>query len=345
MITLSILFIFITGIAAECCQSRSMPDGDTYSFYKTMEQSTLGMPSDCLDGCMYTKDGDVSRKLYCFGNGPMESQCGSCGIDNFPKNSRIINGEPTEPHRYPWMVAIFFINENGMPQYICGGSLINNQFILTAAHCTYDYSKENLLLSISEHNITKPDGESITNFCEIINHPYWSNVFEKGFDISLIKLCQPIVFTETLSPVCLPSIQDLGNEFENMEAIVAGWGLTSEESDRTNVLMEVKVKTMSNADCCDASKGRKWTCGWAMTLMCAVEEGPKGSCKGDSGGPLIIKGITGAFTQIGIVSFGRGNQRCTSDDFPGVYTRVSPYLDWIKENSKVNHTSSPSSGQ
>ncbi|XP_023348594.1 chymotrypsinogen A isoform X2 [Eurytemora carolleeae] len=322
MITLSILFIFITGIAGECCQSRSMPDGDTYSFYKTMEQSTLGMPPDCLDGCMYTKDGDVSRKLYCFGNGPLESQCGSCGIANISNSSRIINGKPTEPHKYPWMVSIFLKDENGTLYHNCGGSLINNQ--------------------ISDHDIDKPDGEAYENICESIIHPGWSRSSFLGFDISLIKLCQPIAFTETVSPVCLPSIHGLGKEFENMEAIVAGWGITSEEWNNTNVLMEVKVKTMSNADCCDAKKGPKWPCGFAMTLMCAKEEGPKGSCKGDSGGPLVIKGNTGAFTQIGIVAFGFTN--CTSDEYPGVYTRVSPYLDWIKENSKVPLTSSPSSG-
>ncbi|XP_023320174.1 chymotrypsin-like elastase family member 2A [Eurytemora carolleeae] len=126
----------------------------------------------------------------------------------------------------------------------CSGTLVNKQYVVTAAHCTYNKKIEQLRIGLSEYNLTDITyGQLVVGVCtDTIEHPDWTGEVRDGNDIALVKLCKPIIYTETLSPVCLPSIQSQGTELENLPAMVSGWGRTSEGGSLSTLLMEVEVQ-------------------------------------------------------------------------------------------------------
>lgn len=114
----------------------------------------------------------------------------------------------------------------------------------------------------------------------------------------------------------------LGTQYENVDAIVSGWGTLSSGGSLSSTLLDATVTTMSNSQC----KTSYGTTSITNNMICAAAAG-KDSCQGDSGGPLIRKATNSAYILIGIVSWGFG---CAQPDYPGVYARVSNQLDWIK---------------
>ncbi|KAA0196082.1 hypothetical protein HAZT_HAZT010158 [Hyalella azteca] len=136
-------------------------------------------------------------------------------------------------------------------------------------------------------------------------------------DISLLKVAAPLVFNDYVQPAKLP---ELHQEFEG-NAIVSGWGRMSEWGNLPSVLQKVTVPIVSDEDC---KKDYGELALVKDSMMCAGEEG-KDSCQGDSGGPMTCDGYL-----CGVVSWGRG---CAEAGYPGVYTQVSYFVDWIKANS------------
>ncbi|XP_023340029.1 ovochymase-1 [Eurytemora carolleeae] len=262
----------------------------------------------CQSECIYRRRHDTTGELFCFGFGSLTSECADCGISNILPKPRIQNGKPTGPNKYPWMVFVITILKTG-DMLTCGGSLINKQYVITAAHCTI--AAEQISVTLSENDFEADDGEKNVQVCDNpLEHPgYNDSDFMAGWDIAIIKLCNPVRFSQTVSPVCLPSMQSEGTEFENLDAIVTGWGITSPSSNVSNLLLEAEVRTLSNADCCNPDKGHLYDCPFPDSLICAVGDGEAGACVGDSGGPLMIRNSNGVFTIFGIVS--GGNAFCT----------------------------------
>jgi len=241
----------------------------------------------------------------------------SCKCGRARRVSRIAGGVETEENEYPWQVGL--ITTVGE---FCGGSLISNKEVLTAAHCTQDVGTMHVL--VGEHNLNRADGERKIKVCGIKEHPN----YEKGnlYDYSVLTLCEEVAFTENVSPVCLPTTSGIGSQYEGKDAVVSGWGHLSSGGSAPGVLMEVDVKTMSNSACCSnySYKCEELT----NQMMCAANPG-KDSCQGDSGGPMVTRESNGAYTQIGIVSWGYG---CAQSDYPGVYSRVTDQITWIRAN-------------
>ena len=122
-------------------------------------------------------------------------------------------------------------------------------------------------------------------------------------------------------PICLP---DPAQDYDNVRALVTGWGRTSSQGLPSNILQEATVTTMTNSQCRSSShRHDKIT----ENMICAQAAG-RDACKGDSGGPLAVLGQDGSYSQIGVVSWGKG---CARPGYPGVYTRLTSLLGWIEK--------------
>ncbi|KAJ0173667.1 hypothetical protein K1T71_010816 [Dendrolimus kikuchii] len=266
----------------------------------------------------------------------LPTKCGAIDDD------RIWGGDRTQLFEMPWMVLLSYDDAVLGPRLSCGGTLINEWYVLTAAHCV-EFLASRLRLDgviLGEYDVrTNPDCDD-TSQCAppirnvtidyVIAHPGYTPE-NRSDDIALIRLSEPADFNlASMKPICLPISRDLQKEsLENKKAVVAGWGVT-EEGMQSPVLMSVALPIVSNSDC---AKDYKDLVRLSDGQMCAGGEENKDSCSGDSGGPLMYPGnVAGRiqYVQRGIVSY--GSKRCALDGFPGIYTRVAYYMDWILNN-------------
>ncbi|KAK3513822.1 hypothetical protein QTP70_028862, partial [Hemibagrus guttatus] len=232
-------------------------------------------------------------------------------------HSRIMGGFQAPPGSWPWIVNLQL---NGA--LMCGGVLVDSSWVLTAAHCfTGSQSEHYWTAVVGEFDITKADpDEQVMKVNRIITHPKFN---PKTFnnDIALVELSSPVVLSERVMPVCLPSDPEPPPE---APCLVAGWGSLYEDGPAADVVMEAMVPLLSQSTCKSALGKQLLT----STMFCAgYLSGGIDSCQGDSGGPLILQDLTsGRFQLYGITSWGEG---CGEKGKPGVYTRVVAYKDWI----------------
>nr|XP_027217680.1 transmembrane protease serine 9-like [Penaeus vannamei] len=238
-----------------------------------------------------------------------------CGQKAAP---RIVGGVTTGVNEWPWQAALMY----GSQQF-CGGSLINDRYVLTAAHCTESMRASDLTIRLAEHRLSTSSETSVVSrsVSQIIEHPDYQPGNEIN-DIALIKLSSPVQVSDTVLPVCMPPPNPT---YAGKTATATGWGTTSSGGSSSDTLREVDVTVLSNTACQSNSYGSAIK----DTMLCAGSTG-KDSCQGDSGGPLVFKDGGGNYDQIGVVSWGYG---CGARGYPGVYTRVNSYLDWIRTNT------------
>uniref|UniRef100_A0A8D3CPW2 Peptidase S1 domain-containing protein n=1 Tax=Scophthalmus maximus TaxID=52904 RepID=A0A8D3CPW2_SCOMX len=236
-----------------------------------------------------------------------------CGIA--PLNTKIVGGESAPAGTWPWQVSL-----HRNLKHFCGGSLINKQWILTAAHCFYP-STSGLVVYLGRDSQQGLNLNEVSRtVSQVINHPAY-NENTNNNDITLLRLSSPVDFSDYIRPVCLAA--DNSSFPSGTSCWVTGWGNTSSPPD-TNRLQEVRVPVVSQAQCQQSYSSL------TNNMICAgLTEGGKDSCQGDSGGPLVSRGVS-SWVQAGVVSFGSG---CAEPNFPGVYTRVSQYQTWI--NSQI----------
>ncbi|KAL6104473.1 prss56 [Pungitius sinensis] len=232
--------------------------------------------------------------------------------------SRIVGGSPAPLGSWPWLVNLQ--RHGGM---MCGGVLVDSSWVVTAAHCFAGSQSESYWTAVvGEFDITKTDpDEQVLKVNRIIPHPKFN---PKTFnnDIALVELTSPVVLSNRVTPVCLPSGVEPPT---GSPCLVAGWGSLYEDGPSADVVMEAKVPLLPQSTC-------KNTLGKELvtnTMLCAgYLTGGIDSCQGDSGGPLIYQDrISGRFQLHGITSWGDG---CGEKGKPGVYTRVSAFSDWIQ---------------
>lgn len=237
---------------------------------------------------------------------------------------RIVGGAYTDIERWPWAVVIGQPQRDGTFQNFCGGTLIGWDTVLTAAHCFNDANEA--YVRVGDTNLTSSrdgQGEDI-RVSDIIKHPEWdSSTFMN--DVCILKLENAATYASNVRLACLPSDTDLEAMVGSTLPWIVGWGATKSGSDVSKRIKEAQVPLVDQSTCQrkysgDASIGDGQLC---------AGDGVRDTCQGDSGGPMLATDNSGAWTVIGITSFGAG---CASKQ-PGVYTRVDAYLDWIQDNN------------
>ncbi|XP_012250680.2 trypsin-1-like [Athalia rosae] len=247
--------------------------------------------------------------------------CPPCECGKTNKHNRIVGGVETLENQYPWMALLSY-----QGRFHCGGSIINDHYILTAAHCVQGFNKNYLGARILVHARNSTAKSVVRDFkiSKVIRHTGYSTINYNN-DIALLKVHATISLDDKVRPVCLP---ELTKTFAGENGTVTGWGATSESGPVSNTLQEVVVPILSNAECRNSKyPAHKIT----DNMLCAgYTKGGKDACQGDSGGPLhVIKDSIHSI--VGIVSWGEG---CAQANYPGVYTRVNRFITWIRRNTQ-----------
>ncbi|XP_075175967.1 uncharacterized protein LOC142246804 [Anomaloglossus baeobatrachus] len=288
---------------------------------KTSEEETSadGLASPMAPTQVMTLLGIVASFLSC-----------SKASSNVPYSgtlNRIYGGTDSKQGEWPWQVSV-----QNNDSHICGGSLISDQWVLSAAHCfegNADPAFFKVMLGMYQM-FTATSNEIVSTVDRIISHPEFVKIGSKG-DIALMRLTSPVNFTQFIQTIRLP------DEWSNFPCgcycWTTGWGATENGSSPTNgILQKVSVPLM-NYKICDqmyhiSSPENASTVIVHDYEVCAgYVDGKKDACQGDYGGPLVCN-ISGVWYQAGIVSWGEG---CAAAFRPGVYSLVQIYQRWIQQ--------------
>ncbi|XP_062330242.1 chymotrypsin-like protease CTRL-1 isoform X1 [Osmerus eperlanus] len=252
-----------------------------------------------------------------YGKGSTAQDCGTA-----PLSTKIVGGSDASAGSWPWQVSMHFRGT-----FICGGTLIHREWVLTAAHCMLTLTASDYSLFLGRQNET-PSGDNPNevsrSVSQIIKHPQYNNTLFNN-DITLMKLSSPVNITSYIRPVCLAAA---GSIFSNATACWAsGWGNVGKDESLgfPYTLQEVEVPVIGNKQCTCKYKPAE---GVVITnnMICAGQKN-KGVCQGDSGGPVQCRQGS-VWVQAGIASYG---VPCATG-FPEVFARVSQYQTWITDS-------------
>merc|ERR1711988_304774 len=238
-------------------------------------------------------------------------------------NGFIVGGVEARPNSLPWQIRLGF-TEGRYSYTNCGGSIVSERYVITAAHCIDQTQNYNYFVIVGMHNRRSWSEEykKQVNVRRVIVHGGWNDKrISAGNDIAILELSEPLTFNKGVQPICLPSSKQTYSE--NDRFVVSGWGTLREGGSSPDTLQQLVVPYIKESTCLRVTYMRSM-----LGQMCAgFLEGGKDSCQGDSGGPLAAK-INGKWTLAGVVSWGRG---CAGKNAPGFYTNVAYYRDFINK--------------
>lgn len=248
----------------------------------------------------------------------------------FPRlNKRIVGGRVGVDGAWPWQVALFLDGSQ-----VCGGSLINGIWILTACHCFTDYrsSKDptRWKVKLGSHHIASKVTrfEQVREINEIILHPKYNGKTENGvlvqppgYDIALLQLSSPVRFNNHVLPICLaPKDMVFAH---GKTCYITGWGTTGWNKPQSKLLTQAAINLVSREEC---NKRKSYNGTVPHTALCAgFPDGRIDACQKDSGGPLACE-HDGRWYLVGVISWGK---RCAQPNKYGVYADVRVLHEWI----------------
>lgn len=340
-------------VISQCLRLQSLLHTGPYTSEKEtyLKNSTCGFKGLQAKVCCPLEDDNDSPESSEGVSAFTRTSSGQVRSDSLPDRdicgvylNRITGGEAADLDEFPWMALLEYDTPKGM-KFACGGSLINNRYVLTAAHCINgrnlprDWNLVNVRLGeydtdtdidcftsegikdCTDPPITVPVAE------KIVHKDYLPESSSQHHDIALLRLSRDVSYTGSIKPVCMPtSAEFLNKNYTGIEMTVAGWGKT-ENSSFSNVLLKLQITVKADRACSGLYGSRV---NWGPGQLCVGGDRDKDSCRGDSGGPLMIKVIDSGFRNYfvaGIVSF--GPSKCGLEHWPGIYTKVPMYVPWI----------------
>lgn len=152
---------------------------------------------------------------------PLEpaTDCAECGCGKIKSTRRIVGGQETMVNQYPWMAMLLYSG-----RFYCGASLINDRYVLTAAHCVHGFNADRIKVRLLEHDRSMPEQTQTIDVKvkRILKHPRYSSTTYNN-DIAIVRLDEPVKFEGILNPVCIASP---GKSYTGYDGIVTGWGTT-----------------------------------------------------------------------------------------------------------------------
>lgn len=289
---------------------------------------------------------DRNGRTFSVDDLPIPGRCGTYDEKETPFGL-IMGGQPSGIHESPWMALLKYTKPDDGVGFHCGGTLIHERYVMTAAHCVIGSELRRQGMHLMAVRLGEWD-LSQTEDCEddlcadpVVDVPIESihvhamynptSRKKKEHDIALIRLAKRVDFTEWIKPICLP-IDDATEDrnFADVELQVVGWGYTSADAtaSTSDVKMKATLSGMAQDQCVERYRSKRVQL--TDNQMCAGGELGIDSCSGDSGSPLMEYNESADsphWLVVGIVSFGLSE--CGQENWPGVYTRVDKYIPWI----------------
>jgi len=280
----------------------------------------------------YSNKRNFRRLLIDYGPVVNDPQCGR----PVSANRRVLDGQPAGFGSFPWQALI------RVGKGKCGGVLVNRRHVVTAGHCVKNKLLRSVIVTLGEYHLRSRREPLPTQEFRVVKayvHPKFQfSPAADRYDVAVLRLARPVRYAPHIAPICLP---EAGRDpAAGTHAYVAGWGalipddvtgplipLLVPEVKRPSVLQVVNVPVQTNERCekWHRDAGIKVTI-WPEMVCAGYRLGGKDSCKGDSGGPLMVQQADGRWVLIGLVSAGFS---CGKPGQPGIYHRISATSDWI----------------
>ncbi|XP_029028892.1 coagulation factor IXb [Betta splendens] len=251
-------------------------------------------------------------------------------------DQRIVGGDAASSGEIPWQVTLMAYSANyGKVMHFCGGSLLSELWVITAAHCLFRQNKRisntDFFVRLGELDLNEEEGPERDYLVEQLHIHRSYNYMKSQYnhDIALLKLANPVELSHHRRPICLgPSQFTERVLMQSSSSLVSGWGALKFHGLKATKLQKLAMPFVDRKTCKESSRDHV-----TRFMFCAgFPSGDKDSCEGDSGGPHATN-YKGTWFLTGIVSWG---EECAREGKYGIYTQISKYYAWISNTTKIH---------